>query len=73
MGPLGTDIKNVAFYRLGTMLYLFIQKGNEVMKSDKFQQHIRGTAACMKRLMIDTKGCGQLVSNENYFSDSWFS
>ena len=27
----------------------------------------------MKRLFIDTKGCGQLISNDTYFSDSWFS
>ena len=27
----------------------------------------------MKRLDIATKGCGQLTSNETYFSDSWFS
>ena len=28
---------------------------------------------CMRRLTIATKGCGQLTSNETYFSDSWFS
>ena len=27
----------------------------------------------MKRLAIDTEGCGKLTSNETYFSDSWFS
>ena len=27
----------------------------------------------MKRLAIATKGCGQLISNDTYFSDSWFS
>ena len=26
----------------------------------------------MKRLDIATKGCGQLTSNDTYFSDSWF-
>ena len=32
-----------------------------------------GTAACMKRLAISTKRCGQLTSNDTYFVDSWFS
>ena len=27
----------------------------------------------MKRIAIDTKGCGQLPSSDNYFADSWFS
>ena len=27
----------------------------------------------MKRLYIDTKGCGQLTPNETSFYDSWFS
>ena len=27
----------------------------------------------MKTLDIDTKGWGQLISNETYFADSWFS
>ena len=26
----------------------------------------------MKRLAIDTKGCGKLTSNDTYFDDSWF-
>ena len=43
------------------------------MKKSTFQSELGGTAACMKRLAIDTKGCGQLTSNNTYFSDSWFS
>ena len=43
------------------------------MKKSTFQSELGGTAACMKRLDIATKGCGQLTSNDNYFSDSWFS
>ena len=31
------------------------------------------TTVCMKRLSIAAKGCGQLTSNDTYFSDSWFS
>ena len=27
----------------------------------------------MKRLMMSTKGCGQLASNNTYFSDRWFN
>ena len=28
---------------------------------------------CMKRLMMSTKGRGQLMSNDTYFYDIWFS
>ena len=28
--------------------------------------------ACTRRIIKGTKGCGQLSSNENYFSDIWF-
>ena len=52
----GTEIKNIIFSRLGTMLYLEIQKGKEDMKTEKFQHQIGGTAACTERLMMDTKG-----------------
>ena len=57
--PLVMEIKNVACYRLVTMLHLKIQKGKEDMKTSKFQQQIKGTAACMMRLMMDTKACCQ--------------
>ena len=66
-------MKNVEFSRLGTMLHLDIQKWKEAMKKLAFQSELGGTAACMKRLAIATKGCGQLTSNDTYFSDSWFS
>ena len=55
---------------LGTMLHLEIQKWKEAMKTLKFQKDIGGTTASMKRLDIDNKGCGQLTSNDTYFSDS---
>ena len=48
-------------------------KGEEAMKKSSFQSELGGTAACMKRLDVSTKGCGQLTSNDTYFSDSWFS
>ena len=71
--PLGTEIKNVVCSRLGKMLHLEIQKGKEAMKKSTFKSVLGGTAACMKRLAIATKGFGQLASNDTYFSDSWFS
>ena len=43
------------------------------MKTSKFQKDLGGTTACMKRLAIDNKRCGQLISNDTYFYDSWFS
>ena len=70
---LGTDMKNVACSRLGTMLHLEIQKGKEDTKTSRFQNVLGGTTACIKRLAIDIKGCGQLTSNDTYFADSWFS
>ena len=42
--PLGKEIKNVACSRLDTILYLEIQKVEEAMKTEKFQQHIGGNA-----------------------------
>ena len=55
------------------MLHLEIQKEKEAMKTSNFQKYLVGTTAYMKRLSIDTKGCGQLTSNYTTFSDSWFS
>ena len=71
--PLGSEIKNVDCYMLGTMLYLEIQKGQEAMKASKFQQDIGATTSCIKGPMMDTQWCGQLTSNETYFVDSCFS
>ena len=71
--PLGTEMKNVACSRLRKMLHLDIQNGKEDMKMSKFQNVLGGTTACMKRLAISNKGCGQLTSNNNYFSYSWLS
>ena len=66
-------MKNMAYSRLGTILHPEIQKGEEDMKTSKFQNVLGGTTSCMKSLDISTKGCGQLTSNDTYFSDSWFS
>ena len=66
-------MKNMACFRLGTMLYLDIQEGKEDSKTSEFQKYLGGTAACMKRLEMCTKGCVQLTSTDTYFADSWFS
>ena len=71
--PLGAEINNVACLRLGIMLHLEIQKGKETMETSKSQKYIGSTTACMKRLHIANKGCGQLTSNDTYFADIWFS
>ena len=71
--PLGTEMKNVACSRLRTMLHLEIQKGKVAMNKSTFQRELGGTSACMKRLAISTKGCGELTSNNTYFSDIWFN
>ena len=54
-------MKNVDCYRLGNMLHLDIQKGKEAMKTSNFQKYLRGDTSCIKILLIDTKGCGQLT------------
>ena len=66
-------MKNVACSRLGTMLHQETKKRKEATKVSNFQKYLEGTAACMKRLTMSTKGFGQLTSNETYFSDRWFS
>ena len=58
---------------LASMLHLDIQKGEEAMKASEFQKYLGGTTACMKILAMDTKGCGQLTSNDTYFDDICFS
>ena len=64
LDPLRTEMKNVECSRLGKMLHLDIKKGKEAMKTSGFQKYLGGTTACMKRLDVATKGCGQLTSND---------
>ena len=66
-------MKNVVCYTLGTMLHLDIQKVKEAMKTSKIQKYLGGNVVYMKRLDINTKGCGKLISNYTYFADSWLS
>ena len=58
--PFGTDMKNLVCSRLGTILHLYIQKDKEATKTSDFQKNLGGTAACMNRLTMTTKGCGHL-------------
>ena len=53
------------------MLHLENQKGKEAMNTSEFQKYLGGTSVFIKRIEMDTKGCGQLTSNDNYFADSW--
>ena len=48
-------------------------KGEGGYEKSNFQSVLGGTAAFTNRLAIATKGCGQLTSNNTYFSDIWFS
>ena len=73
LNSLGTEMKNVAYSRLGTMLHLYIQKGEEATETPNFRKYLRGTAACMKIIIMTKKGWDQLISNDTYFSDRWFS
>ena len=65
-----TEMKNVVCSRLGTMLHLDIQKGEEAMKKSKYQKDIGGTTVCMNILSVATKWYGKLASNYTYFVDS---
>ena len=47
-------MKNVDCYRLGNMLYLDIQKGEEAMKTSEFQKYIGGIATFIEVLEMDT-------------------
>ena len=43
------------------------------MKSQVFQQQIRGAASCTKIIMKDNKGFCKLSLNDTLFADTWFS
>ena len=66
-------MNNMECTRLGTMLYLDIQKWKENMKTSEFQKNLGVTAACMNRLAMAAKGCVQMTSNYTYFYGSRFS
>ena len=43
------------------------------MKQYDFQQQIGGTSNCTKIIIKATKGYSKMSSNDNFFSDRWFS
>ena len=53
--PLGMEMNNMDCSRLGTMLLLEIQKGEEAMKTPIKKIYTIGTAACMKRLTMNKR------------------
>ena len=53
--PLGVELNNAAWARLGNMLYLDIKKGEEASKVSYYKQDIGGTAYCMNIISKDTK------------------
>ena len=59
MDPLDMGLKNSAYYRLGTVLYLEIKRGGGSMKSLESQQDIGCKSDFMNILMKSNKGCGQ--------------
>ena len=56
----------MACSRVGTMLYLEVQKGEEAMEKLVFKKDIGGTMDRMKRIMKATKGYEQLSSNKTF-------
>ena len=61
MESLGTEMNNVVCSRLGTMLYLRIQKGKEDTKTEECKQKTIGTTEFTNILIMDTKFCGQMM------------
>ena len=57
--PLSTEFKTVACSVTGALLFIEVQRGKEGMKKSRYQQELRATAACTKRMMEETKGIGQ--------------
>ena len=39
----------------------------------EFQKFLGGATACTKRLVMATKACAQLISNDTSFAHIWFS
>ena len=54
---LGMELKNEAYYRLGTVLSYEYKKGGG---GNTLEFQWLGTTACMKRLTRGKKGCGQM-------------
>ena len=54
-------MNNGTCYRLNPMLHLDTQKIKQDMKMSIYKKYIGGIVAYMKKLTLDTKGCGQLT------------
>ena len=55
------------------MLYIKVQSIKESMNIVGFQKETGGRSACPKRIMKAKKWCGELSSNDTFFSDTRFS
>ena len=57
--PLGTDIKIVAFYVIGALLFVEVQRVKEGINNSKYHLQIVATTVCNKRIMEAKKGISQ--------------
>ena len=75
--PLGTEFKTVAWSVTGALLFIEVQRGKEGIKDRRYQQELRATAACTKRMVEETKGIGQKSKKggpkDFFLFDSWFA
>ena len=74
--PLGTEFKTVARYVTGVLIFIEVQRGKEGMKDSCYDQDLGDTAACIKRIMEETKGIGHKSKKgepkDCFLFDSWF-
>ena len=66
------EINNVDCPRLGTLLYLEIQKGKDATKKENVQQQIGGTAVYMKKTNGGYKRVWPTEIKLHLFVYSWF-
>ena len=57
--PLSTEFKTLACSITGALLFIEVQRGKKGMKDSRYQQELRATSACTKRMMEETKGICQ--------------
>ena len=66
-------VRTNLYYILGYKPLEGIMPVAEAKKTSKVQKYPRGNTACMKKLDISTKACGQLTPNDTYFAYRWSS
>ena len=74
--PLGTELKTVGCSKTKIMLHMEIQKGKTAMANSTFQQEYGATTACVVRMALATKWCGQKEEDRQrdiFIRDSWFA